>query len=679
MNLLFAQPSAEMKARGRVMPAPCALASLRELQPRSPSGPRRMFLPSIFGGLLYRDRAASASSLRIGCFAKISIDGIFLLQSEQPQAAARPTAATIHLHKILANRERNRSSCRRDDEKGEATICHGFGKRYAIPSLQFLTFAGVVTFLSVFSAREPSSEGAVAIFILLLLPVAAAMLWSRRTFSIGIAVATILLLLDAADNVKYDLVVEHLHAIDFATLWGYVKNGDLILLELYAPTVAKATGALVAGLALLSTAAWTEGLVFRHFAHWEGSAKLGTITLIAACVNASIFLTGNYFWATSNQFIFSRLKRGGPFVISQFLSSITDYMEVRRELTSTQRRTDIEEVGSACSQCPDIITIHVESVFDPKMLASYSGSVSLTDLLSPRLVSLNGPLKTYVIGGYSIISEFSFNCGLDHRVFGTSGLYPNLFIPDAIRRCIPGFLRDVGYQTEIVSSAPPNVLRYGDVYKAYGINQMYGPGSFGIPTNWVKMRDGFFVDAAIKLLEQPRNTPRLVMLLTVFNHGPHGTQVGIDRSEVYEGPYKLRLAESDEVRDYMNRLNDSIVAFGRLEEWVANRTVPTVLIYYGDHHPNFRRVFSREAISRWGSDVDTITFYRIARNFAGANQISRGPYLGIDQLFGTGLAFGGVRPPSELISRDRILQRCGGKAMLCSSGQLDELRAIFLK
>ena len=485
--------------------------------------------------------------------------------------------------------------------------------------------------------HEAFAEGVFAVFLVLALPAAAFLFGSRRILSFAFVIGAIFLLIETADAKKWELLYEHLNVIDVLVLWDYVKNGDSTLVQLY-PTVL--AGALLLFCAILAVAfllRFVENKGFRSSIHFSGSRIAFVIIGSAAVVNAYLFVTGNYFYATSHLFVYSRTKAFAPLRVSYLLSSVVDVLQVSKELDvgsaqiGSSARASTSAPETACSNCPDIITVHVESVFDPFILQDYANVPPLTTFFSSQLNALNGPLRTHVVGGWSMISEFSFNCGVDHRVFGTSGIFPNLFLPNSIKRCIPGYLRDNGYKTEIVSSAPSSSAHIGAAYKAYGVDHFYGPGTLQIPTqgHWRDLRDGLFVDATIELLQRPRVAPRLVMLLTAFNHGPHGN-VPRDQSEIFPGPYDLSHAGTEELRDYMNRLNDLITAFRRLEEYLVASNVPTVIIYYGDHQPSIKLNFSAEALRVYGSEeIRHVTFYRIARNFRAADLPEQGKYLGI--------------------------------------------------
>jgi phosphoglycerol transferase MdoB-like AlkP superfamily enzyme len=562
---------------------------------------------------------------------------------------------------------------------GYLTTILTFVSRFWLLILQLSTVLLLAYLIFRVANWEPFTGGVIAVFLLLALPSAALLCVSGHTSSIAISIGGSLLLMEAANSKKMELLSEHLHLVDLLSLWEYTKGGNFMLLAQYHELVIRVVLLLCLFILVVFLLRFIEKKGFRSSVHWSGYRPAFVILGITAGINAFLFVNGNYFWAMSKQFVYSRVSWStGPLRVSDFLASGVDLVSIERELGSTKVKSSpnafTSAAGAVCSNCPDIITVHVESVFDPNILRNYADIPRVTDFLNPRLVSLNGPLKTYVMGGWSLLSEFSFNCGLDHRIFGASGLFPNLFLPKAIKRCIPGYLRDNGYKTAIVSSAPYEAHRIGDTYKAYGVEQFSGPETFPVPLTWSQMRDGFFVDAAIERLKESRTAPRLLVLLTTFNHGPHGEA----SHEIFPGPYDLSRAESDDLRDYMNRLNDTLTAFRRLEEFIEASSVPTVIIYYGDHQPNMKLDFSPEAIHRFGKeDINHVTFYRVARNFQSIDSPENGRYLGIDQLYGEGLAFGGIRLPPELQLKERIARSCPRGILACS--ERAAMRAIILK
>jgi phosphoglycerol transferase MdoB-like AlkP superfamily enzyme len=541
--------------------------------------------------------------------------------------------------------------------------------------------------------REPFAEGATAVFLLLALPSAALVFGSRRTISNAFLIGVALWFLDLADQEKMELLSEHLHLLDISALWSW---GLISLAKLYSHLALICAVLAFAYISIYILLRVIEIKCFPYSLQFTGHRRVFLILAAAAIINGIMFFNGNYLRAMSDIYVYNRTKVRAPFMLTFALASGVDVLNAQKDLHIDQAAAQLLQLARneinaadnrACSNCPDVITIHVESTFDPSILAEYANTPSLTAYLSHRLTSSNGPLRTHVVGGYSLVSEFSFSCGIDHRVFGTAGLFPNLLIRDSIQRCIPGYLRDNGYDTEMLSSAPPSSSHYGDTYKAYGVERYFGPEAFlphpagASPQDWWKtMDDKYFVQAAIDELKKPRARPRLLMMLTMWNHGPHGAFRVLDRT-IFPGPLDPGLTNSEEVRDYVNRLNESITAFRRLEEYVADSNIPTVIIYYGDHQPNFELKFAPEALKRYGpEELRHITFYRVARNFQSPYLPENGEYLGIDRLFSEGLRIGGIELSSQLKLKDWILSRCANHtAPQCDEMERSAMRSLILK
>ena len=420
--------------------------------------------------------------------------------------------------------------------------CCAAVRRSWLMILQSFTVASLLLLLGLVALNEVIVVGIITVFLLLATPALALVLCSRRMFSTAFLIGACVLLIAAANAQKRALLDGHLHLFDLFLLWTYYSA----LIRSYWELVLYASLCVASVAALFIVLRRVENKGFRSSRYWSGSAWALPILGGAACINAVMFFNGNYFSATSDLFVSGRLYRT-PTTVSYLLSSVTDYMRVTRALRGVKSSAPTLDEPVLCVDCPDVIAIHVESVFDPKLLKAYSDEPPIGDQIGDALQSASGALRAHVIGGWSVVSEFSFNCGMDHRLFGQAGLVPTEFVAPFVRRCVPGYLRDHGYSTTLISSVPRQWN--GRAYEAYGIQVIYPPGTLGIPTHWPEMRDGRFVDAAIELLSKPRTSPRLIMLLTNFNHGPHGRT-----PTHYPGPYDLSSASSKELKDYIDRL-----------------------------------------------------------------------------------------------------------------------------
>jgi phosphoglycerol transferase MdoB-like AlkP superfamily enzyme len=551
------------------------------------------------------------------------------------------------------------------------------GHRRAV-ALRACALAGVgVAFLSLASA-EPSVRGGFAVLLLLSTSHLALLTFTGRTAAASLIVLVMLGTVVYADALKYAAFAEHVHVIDLLVLFEYLKSGSLVLVSQYrGAVVLYALYAL--GIAAASALVWRlEGRWGQDLAPLLPGACATPLRLLALA-NLVVFFLGNWYWSSSNQYVYARMKKAGSTSMTHVLAGVADLIVLSRDRAPSGEPQNVPKhaADNDCGRCPDIIIVHLESVFDPAIMAAFDGD-SMFGRLDPRLIRRTGMLQARMLAGYSFVSEFSFNCGLDHRLFGMAGQYPNLFLAPTITGCAPHYLKTLGYSTEVISSVIPEIMRYGMAYRAYGYDAYFPPGSFAIPHDWVEMRDGHFVDAAIEQLSAGRSQPRLMLLLTVFNHGPHGSTPAVRRDVRYPGPYSLRNL-SEEETDYVNRLNDSLTAFRRLESFVAASDTPTLLIYYGDHQPYFQVTYSEDARRRFGPSVRYVTGFSMARNYP-IEGIGPGitGVVPIEQLFAFGLEFGGLRPSPVQTAIRELAGNCLNDQTTCDASIRSKLRNLIL-
>src|SRR5271167_1201855 len=108
-----------------------------------------------------------------------------------------------------------------------------FASRIWFPVLQLSAIAVLTWLILRVAGWERSPGGVVAVLLLLTLPSAALIFGSRRTLSIAFTIGGGLLLVEAANAEKMNLLNEHLHIIDLLSLLEYTIDGNFILIKLY--------------------------------------------------------------------------------------------------------------------------------------------------------------------------------------------------------------------------------------------------------------------------------------------------------------------------------------------------------------------------------------------------------------------------------------------------------------
>ncbi|MEQ1611494.1 MAG: sulfatase-like hydrolase/transferase [Hyphomicrobiaceae bacterium] len=535
--------------------------------------------------------------------------------------------------------------------------------------------------LAIVASVEQSGRGQLAVFLLLSTNYLAIVVSTRRVITCSATLIALLAALRFADQTKYAAFHEHIHFIDLISLLEYVKTGSILLIRQYSGPLLVYGSGIVAGILALLILARIEGRKFPSTPP-RGFVRAAVVSLAVA--NVVVYVTGNWFYSASNHYVLGRMKVAGLTTTSHVLASIGDYIKIKNEGLLPQSGTPAgaalaapAPIAGGCQNCADVVIVHLESVFDPSLMAAFAGN-SMFDHFGDRLTARSGALLVRVLAGYSALSEFSFNCGVDSRIFGIAGQVPNLFLAPLTKRCAARHFKAMGYDTEVVSSIAPALSGYGATYKAYGFDRYYQPGDFGIPKDWWEMRDTYFVGAAEQRLAEPRDKPLLLMLLTAYNHGPHGKWWHSPK-EVFTGPYDSRRAGLDEREaDYVNRLNDSITAFKRLEQFIADRKRPTLIIYYGDHQPYFVVGFDKAAKDRFGDGVRYVTGFRVARNFDVNRPVDMPDQpMTIERLWPYGLRFAGMRPTPAQARIADVTASCGTDQNECSPTVKAELKRVL--
>jgi phosphoglycerol transferase MdoB-like AlkP superfamily enzyme len=365
---------------------------------------------------------------------------------------------------------------------------------------------------------------------------------------------------------------------------------------------------------------------------------------------------------------YRQITEPGRLPVSVVFDSVSRFVRIGSQL---QREADVatardKEGGhppakAVCKDCPDLVIVHLESTFDPEILAEWKdepGYLKRMATESPN-PAIGGQLVVNVTGGGSWISEFEVLCGAHHKIFEDGGSFPHMYLARFMKSCFPAHLREQGYKTHAIYTTSPFFAAVGAGFRGYGIDSFSDPKAVGAPLSWQDQRDVHFVQALTRLLDQPSDHPRFVFVSTNSNHGPHGQ--GLFRTQ-FEGPFSSSRMSNPALADYVNRLNDTYRTMLGLEHDLSRRERPVAVLFYGDHQPSFRKTFNRTAAS--AGKRQFVTLYRMARNY-GDPPPAAGPTLPIEAVTGRFLDFAGVPVPSAAIVA-RVLQ-----AQACPSSQAD--------
>jgi hypothetical protein len=277
-----------------------------------------------------------------------------------------------------------------------------------------------------------------------------------------------------------------------------------------------------------------------------------------------------------------------------------------------------EAMPARSTDCPDIIVIQHESIFDPRIFGLPVEPI-VEAFLSPADGEF-GRLNVDIFGGGSWQSEFSLLTGLSSASFGSSAYY--LFKKGAGRfhSSLPRSLASLGYKTTLTSSCRRGFLDYDEFYSSIGIDERIFIDDFPPPFDVERFEatnsDAMFLEAVIdahakRIANDP--TPQFLYVLTNFNHGPHSRRLVPPGQFERERAFAMASLPDAGYAEYYARLVETASAWRKLKVQTANNFPgrPILVMHYGDHQPVLTRRIDRHLKRPTDGQRPFRTFYAI--------------------------------------------------------------------
>ncbi len=550
-------------------------------------------------------------------------------------------------------------------------------KRVIWTTLLLISNLAVLAVAALLASHEFTLNGSVLSFILIVMNAYTLGLVFGRPVTANLIVVTLLGALYVLNDLKFKYLKEMVHVLDLSLISSWFFK-DTSFLSSYFHIVAPVVGLiLVAVVALILLARAERRAASLHAARPGGWSVLAFV-ILTAVANGAIF-SSHYMRNVDRLPFYYQLSVYSGLRVSYLFSMVRSNATIRQGIDASGADGSLADKAdrppaTPCGDCPDLIIYHVESVFDPAMLTAFEGEVPLMRRMAQTLPSAVGYLRTNVFGGRSMISEFELLCGVNHQIFDVAGSYPNLYLQAFIRRCGPSVLGDAGYETITLYSTPANLNHAGNMFRAYGFNEFRDSRQIGMPNAWHEMRDKYMVDEALKILAQPRTRPRLVLISTMYNHGPHSLSRITQR---YDGPYDIDRVSDGGLKDYLNRLNDTLQQVDSLNRYIRSTNVPTLVLYYGDHQPQLDNLrFTEAARQKFGAAARYMTFFTMVANHGPPGQIEI-ENLRIENLLGRFLDFGQLERLNAFSRVEHVVAaNCNGVQTECAVPVKKALRAF---
>lgn len=337
------------------------------------------------------------------------------------------------------------------------------------------------------------------------------------------------------------------------------------------------------------------------------------------------------------------------------------------------------------ASAPDIFVILNESQFSPSQIAGCTprSDCSMAMYESGRNSMLRGPLRVHTHGWGTWNAEFTLMTGVPYYWFGESGFYSAYTTAPRIQMGLAKHLASLGYRTIGIYPTQKGMLNAAQAYRRYGIQEFYGAEDLNLSWDWCNIPDRLMYEKLMDKYRSARNEdarPIFMVMLTVFNHGPHGQRC--------MDPQLANSLGSDttpqvaKLKDYLHRSKAADLAAAEFRNALLAQPQRILLLFAGDHQPSFEGLASRypRRMHRQMPAADTLLFtnYQFFANYKGSTSMIVGGEqreLDISFLASTLLELA-MLPPGPLFQPNiRLREICGGRLDSCPTVIIDSYKS----
>ena len=410
-----------------------------------------------------------------------------------------------------------------------------------------------------------------------------ALLFHRKRFVLTL-VSAIWLGLAIADFVLTSYRTTPLSAIDFALLksvWSillvYLNIPQIILVGL-------GFLAIVVGLAIL----------FRHSAKTPVKPLLGIFFIsicsaLTALLSVLLLSTG----VLSNQFsnpADSYADNGFPYcfcrsIFDRGIDEPEDYSENKIEQLLNEIDAETDHVPT---KTPNIIMVQLESFFDVNNLRKLTYSENPVPVFTALKASYpHGYLTVPALGAGTANTEFEILSGMNLDYFGTGEFPYETVLKKTACETIAYNLKELGYATHAIHNHSATFYDRNLVYANLGFDTFtsieYMENVETNPIGWAK---DSILTPEIQLALDSTEGVDFIHTVSVQGHGKYPREkVGDDYDITVDGIKDEK--ESIAFQYYINQIHESDQFIGELIQALGAFHEPTVVVFFGDHLPNF--------------------------------------------------------------------------------------------
>ncbi|MEO7067076.1 MAG: LTA synthase family protein [Rhodanobacter sp.] len=235
---------------------------------------------------------------------------------------------------------------------------------------------------------------------------------------------------------------------------------------------------------------------------------------------------------------------------------------------------------------PDIVVVQSESFFDPTIMRGYENSDFTPNFRQLATQGSSGTLHVPTFGGGTIRTEFEVLTGLSLRYFDKLQ-FPYLQLNHKRVPSLVHVLNANGYETIALHGNDPAFWNRTTAFKALGFDRFVSrtafPASAAVDGKY--MADSAMTDEILAQLKDS-GAPQFIFAISLEAHGPYDVEPAhVAERDAIAVPDGIVGKDKLELQTYLYHLQHADAELGRLVKHLAQRSRPSLVLFYGDHLP----------------------------------------------------------------------------------------------
>ncbi|MDP4109079.1 MAG: sulfatase-like hydrolase/transferase [Bacillota bacterium] len=241
---------------------------------------------------------------------------------------------------------------------------------------------------------------------------------------------------------------------------------------------------------------------------------------------------------------------------------------------------------------PDVIVVLSESYFDLNQV----NGISLTEDIYKNFKRMksggtSGEIVVPAFGGGTASTEYEVMSGTPNKgILNSRSPYRDVG-KDSKFWTFANYFEELGYESNYIHPFKSTFYNRKTAFTAGGFDNLIFEDNLTVPIEDYPrdkhISDSTFYHQLEKTLDDKEyGAPQIIFSATMQNHSPYGTISDSDRKIVrLYNENSIKPNQLDAMNAYANGIADTDKALGGFLDYIDHRDRPTVLLYYGDHHP----------------------------------------------------------------------------------------------